>query len=84
MSRLPSQRVQVMNLHQTKGREADVTVLLLQPSEFHGYESEPFPLGSRLLNVVLTRARETAFIVVPSEPHPLWAPLVSAVEGASH
>lgn len=83
MSRLMPQQVQVMNLHQTKGREADVTVLLLQPSEFHGYEEEPFPTGSRLLNVVLTRARETAHIVVPSEPHPLWAPLVSAVEAAS-
>ena len=30
--------VQVMNLHQTKGREADATVLLLQPDEFHGRE----------------------------------------------
>jgi DNA helicase-2/ATP-dependent DNA helicase PcrA len=41
-----------MNLHQTKGREADATVPLLRPDEFHGYEAEPYPTGSRLLYVL--------------------------------
>jgi DNA helicase-2/ATP-dependent DNA helicase PcrA len=73
-------RVQVMNLHQTKGREADVTILLLQPDEFHGREKEPFPLASRLLYVVLTRARRTAHFIVPPEVHDLWRPLVAACD----
>lgn len=73
--------VQVMNLHQTKGREADATVLLLQPDEFHGYEPEPYPTGSRLLYVCLTRARERAHIVVPDSIHGLhglWLPFINA------
>ncbi|WP_069885806.1 UvrD-helicase domain-containing protein [Streptomyces luteocolor] len=80
----PRQRpVQVMNLHQTKGREADTTILLLGPDEFYGYEQEPFPDGSRLLYVVLTRARRTAHLIVPGRPHPLWSPLVAAVSTAA-
>ena len=74
--------IQVMNLHQTKGREADTTILLLGSDEFHGYESEPFPEGSRLLYVVMTRARRRAHIVVPYTAHPLWSPLVAACEAA--
>jgi len=73
--------VQVMNLHQTKGREADATVLLLQPDEFHGREQEPYPTGSRLLYVCLTRARERAHIVLPDDTrvlHGLWAPFIHA------
>lgn len=73
--------VQVMNLHQTKGREADATVLLLQPDEFHGREREPYPTGSRLLYVCLTRAREHAHIVLPDDTrvvHGLWAPFIHA------
>lgn len=41
---------------QTKGREADTTILLLSDSEGYGYESEPFSSNSRLLHVVMTRA----------------------------
>lgn len=77
--------VQVMNLHQTKGREADATVLLLQPDEFHGYEPEPYPTGSRLLYVCLTRARERAHIVVPNNIrglHGLWLPFIHACMAA--
>lgn len=74
--------IQVMNLHQTKGREADVTILLLQPDEFHGHEAEPYPLASRLLYVVLTRARRTAHLVVPPQTHGLWQPLIKACEEA--
>lgn len=72
--------VQLMNLHQTKGREADATVLMLQPDEFHGYEVEPFATGSRLLYVCLTRARERAHIVLPETGtvHGLWKPFIEA------
>jgi DNA helicase-2/ATP-dependent DNA helicase PcrA len=72
--------VQVMNLHQTKGREADTTILLLADDEYYGSESEPFPTNSRLLYVVMTRARREAHLVVPSRSHPLWAPLIAALE----
>ncbi|WP_019872883.1 UvrD-helicase domain-containing protein [Sporichthya polymorpha] len=75
--------VQVMNLHQTKGREADATVLLLQPDEYHGREPAPYPTLSRLLYVVLTRARKRAYIVVPGDVHPLWRPLVEACEAVT-
>lgn len=75
--------VQVMNLHQTKGREADTTILLLQPDEFHGYEPPPYPKLSRLLYVVLTRARKRAYMAVPNEVHGLWRPLVEACEAAA-
>ncbi|MFF0123804.1 UvrD-helicase domain-containing protein [Micromonospora arida] len=68
--------IQVMNLHQTKGREADTTILLLQEDEYHGGEGEPFAAGSKLLYVVMTRARQQAHIIVPAAPHPLWRPLV--------
>jgi DNA helicase-2/ATP-dependent DNA helicase PcrA len=78
--------VQLMNLHQTKGREADATVLVLQPDEYHGGEQEPFTSGSRLLYVCLTRARERAHIVLPDSGavHGLWAPFVDACLRAGH
>ncbi|OZC62047.1 hypothetical protein CH306_18375 [Rhodococcus sp. 15-725-2-2b] len=72
--------VQVMNLHQTKGREADVTILLLQDDEYHGNEGHPYPTLSRLLYVVLTRARRRAHIVVPDRVHPLWSPIVDTYD----
>lgn len=75
--------VQVMNLHQTKGREADATILVLQPGEYHGGEQPPYPTLSRLLYVVLTRARQRAYIAVPEGVHPLWRPLIEACEAAS-
>ncbi|MFD0373690.1 UvrD-helicase domain-containing protein [Streptomyces sp. NPDC127112] len=71
--------IQVMNLHQTKGREADTTILLLGSNEFHGSEGEPYPTGSRLLYVVMTRARQKAHLVVPNLVHGLWQPLVAAL-----
>lgn len=80
----PRQRtVQVMNLHQTKGREADTTILLLNPDEWHGREQEPYPSGSRLLYVVMTRARHTAHLVTPDVAHGLWQPLVDACTPAN-
>ncbi|MEV4123158.1 UvrD-helicase domain-containing protein [Micromonospora sp. NPDC049645] len=74
--------IQAMNLHQTKGREADTTILLLRPDEWYGYEQDPYPNGSRLLYVVMTRARQRAHLVVPSAAHPLWQPLVDACDSS--
>lgn len=70
--RLPA--VQVMNLHQTKGREVDAVVLLCGDDDFHGYETEPFVEASRLLYVVLTRARSEVTVILGQDPHPLMAP----------
>jgi DNA helicase-2/ATP-dependent DNA helicase PcrA len=73
--------IQVMNLHQTKGREADTTILLLGRDEWYGSEGEPYPTGSKLLYVVMTRARKNAHLVVPDLVHGLWRPLVAALRG---
>jgi DNA helicase-2/ATP-dependent DNA helicase PcrA len=68
--------VQLMGLYQTKGREADATVVVLRATDFFGRESEPFRVGSRLLYVVLTRARhKTVLVAVGSPLPPLIAPL---------
>lgn len=72
--RLPA--VQVMNLHQTKGREADAIVILSGDDDFHGYESEPFAEGSRLLYVILTRARREITLILGDDPHGLFEPFV--------
>lgn len=71
--RLPA--VQVMNLHQTKGREADAVVILCGDNDYHGSETEPFVEGSRLLYVILTRAREEVTVILGQSPHPLMAPI---------
>ena len=81
-TRQSTRSVQVMNLHQTKGREADVTLLLLNADEFYGYESEPFAENSPLVYVVMTRARHEAHVVCARSVHPLWHPLVTAIEAA--
>lgn len=73
--RLPA--VQVMNLHQTKGREADAVIILCSDDDFHGHEAEPFPEGSRLLYVILTRARSEVTVILGHEPHALVAPIAS-------
>lgn len=75
--------IQVMNLHQTKGREADTTILLLGSDEWYGSEEEPYPTGSKLLYVVMTRARNNAHLVVPDLVHGLWRPLVAALRAVA-
>ncbi len=67
--------VQVMNLHQTKGREADATILVFRDGEYFGRDSEPYESSSRLLYVALTRARSHVTIILGEQPHPLIAPL---------
>jgi hypothetical protein len=39
-----------MNFTQTKGREADATLLVFEEDDFFGREAKPFPEGSRLLS----------------------------------
>ncbi len=73
----PSSPVQLMGLYQTKGREADATVIVLRSNDFYGPERhEPFETGSRLLYVVLTRARYKTVVLVLGDDMPaLVAPL---------
>ena len=71
--------VQVMNLHQTKGREADATILVFRDGEYFGRESEPYEANSRLLYVALTRARNHVTVVLGRVPHPLVAPFLKHV-----
>ena len=70
--------VQLMNLHQTKGREADATVVILRSTDFFGtHRSEPFEEPSRLLYVVFTRARKRVIVLLFGTGFsPLIAPLV--------
>jgi DNA helicase-2/ATP-dependent DNA helicase PcrA len=69
--------IQVMNLHQTKGREADAIIAVFHPNDYHGNETEPFDSASRLLYVVLTRARHRVTLLLPTNPHPLVAPFTT-------
>ena len=71
--------IQLMNFHQTKGREADVVILLYRDSDWFGREEEPFPQNSRLLYVSLTRSRYRNVIILPKNPHPLVAPFAELV-----
>jgi DNA helicase-2/ATP-dependent DNA helicase PcrA len=77
--------VQLMGLYQTKGREADATVVVLRSGDFYGREGYPFPSGSRLLYVVLSRARRKTILLLFGSPLPaLVEPLASlAASGPS-
>ncbi|MDQ7909084.1 AAA family ATPase [Phytohabitans sp. ZYX-F-186] len=74
----PATPVQLMGLYQTKGREADATIVVLRSNDFYGSEKkEPFDTGSKLLYVVLSRARhKTVVLLFGDDPQPLVAPLV--------
>ncbi len=73
--------VQLMGLHQTKGREADATGVVVRSSDFCGTEPAPFPAGSRLPCLVLTRARhKTTVLLSGHEPPALMAPLASLAD----
>lgn len=68
--------IQLMNLYQTKGREADATVIVLRQGDFFGYETAPFPETSRLMYVVFSRARQKVIVLlVGSGLPPVVAPL---------
>lgn len=55
--------VQLMGLYQSKGREADATIVVLRENDYFGKEAEPMPVGSKLLYVVLTRARTKTIVL---------------------
>lgn len=68
--------VQLMNLYQTKGREADATVVVLRQGDYLGDEGEPWLSTSRLLYVVFSRARERIIVLpVGEDLHPAVLPL---------
>lgn len=67
--------IRLMNLHQTKGREADATILAFTEGDYFGRERDPFERGSRLMYVAFTRARDSVIVLLPPNPHPLAAPL---------
>lgn len=67
--------VQLMNFHQTKGREMDAVVLVYRSGDYFGPQTddEPFEEQSRVLFVSLTRARQHVSVILPPEPHRLVA-----------
>lgn len=62
--------VQLMGLYQSKGREADATIVVLRGNDYFGREVEPMPNGSKLLYVVLTRARRKTVVLTLGSPLP--------------
>ncbi|MUM18867.1 MULTISPECIES: UvrD-helicase domain-containing protein [unclassified Mycobacteroides] len=79
------ERIQLMNLYQTKGREADATVIILREDDFMGKEREPFPNTSRLLYVVFTRARKRIVVLlIGNGLPPAVTPLLSLAHWAPH
>jgi DNA helicase-2/ATP-dependent DNA helicase PcrA len=66
--------IQLMNFHQTKGREADAVILSFSSADYYGRGSEPYDEASRVLYVSMTRARRQVVVMLPSDPHPLVEP----------
>lgn len=76
--------VQLMGLYQSKGREADATIVVLRGNDYYGQEAEPMPNGSKLLYVVLTRARrKTVILIFGAELRPLIYPIAQLATGTS-
>lgn len=71
--------LQIMNFHQTKGREADQVILLYRSGDYLAGRRarEPFIESSRVLYVALTRARERVVVLLPDAPHSLIAPFAN-------
>ena len=76
--------VQLMNFHQTKGREADAVLLVYREGDYLAASSdrEPFVEPSRVLFVSLTRARDAVTVILPPNPHPLVAPFIRSRDSA--
>ncbi len=66
--------IQLMNFHQTKGREADAVILSFSSADYYGRGGEPYDEASRVLYVSMTRARQRVVVMLPSDPHPLVEP----------
>lgn len=77
--------VQVMNFHQTKGREADAVILVYRDGDYLAdrNDSEPFEESSRVLLVALSRAKKEVVVILPVEPHQLVAPFTELGAGGS-
>jgi DNA helicase II / ATP-dependent DNA helicase PcrA len=76
--------VQLLGLYQTKGCEADATVVALRGTDFYGTEGYPYPVGSRLLYVVLTRAhRKTIMLLFGADLPALVEPLADLASAGS-
>ncbi len=73
-TRLPP--TQLMNFHQTKGREADAVILVYRNGDvLTGWRDvEPYAESSRVLYVSLTRARQRVCVILPPDPDALVAP----------
>jgi len=76
--------VQLMNFHQTKGREADAVLLVYRDNDYlaDSADREPFEKSSRVLFVSLTRARSMVTVVLPPAPHPLVGPFLDTLAAA--
>jgi len=74
--------IQLMNFHQTKGREADAVILVYQVGDYlaNARDREPYSEPSKVLYGALTRARERILVALPSNPHPLVAPFGAFAE----
>lgn len=70
-----SGRTELMNFSQTKGREADATILSYSSSDYYGRASEPYDEASRIVYVSMTRARHRVIVLLPDSPHAVVAPL---------
>jgi DNA helicase-2/ATP-dependent DNA helicase PcrA len=71
--------VQLMNFHQTKGREADGVVLVFRRGDIYASwreDREPYERPSRLLYVAISRARHKVTVILPPNPHPLISPFI--------
>ncbi|WP_168429245.1 UvrD-helicase domain-containing protein [Microbacterium sp. K24] len=74
----PAAEVELMGLYQTKGREVDAAIVLLRSTDWYGREREPMSDGSKLLYVLMTRARKkTVVLSLGDVTQPLVLPLVS-------
>lgn len=71
--------VQLMNFHQTKGREADAVLLVYRDGDhLAATDDASFEEPSRVLFVSLSRARQTVTVILPPDPHPLVSPFLMA------
>jgi DNA helicase II / ATP-dependent DNA helicase PcrA len=76
--------VQLMNFHQTKGRETDAVLLVYRDGDYLAAagDGEPFEEPSRVMFVSLSRARRTVSVILPSNPHRLVAPFLGVARTA--
>jgi DNA helicase II / ATP-dependent DNA helicase PcrA len=68
--------IQLMNFSQTKGREADATILSYTSNDYYGRGGEPYDAPSRILYVSMTRARHKVVIMLPPNPHAVVSPFL--------